>query len=225
MDGEMERGSAVHDEKYLRPYERDRLQIIRRLIPSTASGSALDLGCGSGWISRMLRAAGWSVTAVDLFPENVERARRFAEQALCADALSALRAMPAQSFQCCVVLELIEHLEAEADRTALLAELRRVAASGATLILSTPNRLSPEGLYGYYYAEKLRGVRWTAWDPTHHRIYTSFELLRILRRSGWHPDSVIGYYYGGRLSLPLTSSARFPLNRFGFNTIVRAAAR
>lgn len=221
----MEGGSIITDEKYLKPYERERLKIVQGLIPPAVSGRALDLGCGSGRISRMLRDAGWAITAVDLVPENVENAKRFAGQCLCADALTALRSLPARTFGCCVALELIEHIQAESDRDAFLIELHRVAAPSATLILSTPNRLSPEGLYGYYYAEKVRGIRWKAWDRTHHRIYTSFEILRAVRRSGWEPHSVIGYYYGGRVPLPLTCSARFPMNRFGFNTILLATPR
>jgi hypothetical protein len=31
---------------------------------------------------------------------------------------------------------------------------------------------------------------------------------------------VLGYFYEGRISLPVEVSRRFPMNRFGFNTIL-----
>ena len=94
-------------------------------------------------------------------------------------------------------------------------------------MLSTPNRLSLEGLAGYYWTEKNRGKAvWKAWDPTHVHIYTSFEIIRLLRSKGFEVQRATGYDYHlplprlGRVKLFASRSSAFPLNRFGFNLIL-----
>jgi 2-polyprenyl-3-methyl-5-hydroxy-6-metoxy-1,4-benzoquinol methylase len=216
----MNLSEEVLDAKYLRPYEQRRLTLLRSLIPDGQGDDALDLGCGSGIISDMLVQRGWSVTAVDLHPDNVIRARARVANAIQGDAVSVSRSLVGKSYGLICATELIEHLD-EDDRRDLLTETRRLAKSGARLLLSTPNKMSPEGLEGYYYRELIRHVRFYAWDRTHQRIYSSFEILAALRSAGWRPVKVVGYHYRGNIvSLPLDVSSCFPLNRFGFNIII-----
>lgn len=215
----MNQPEEVLDAKYSSPYEQRRLSILRGLIPEGKGDAALDLGCGSGVISQILVSLGWSVTAVDLHPENVNRAKQKVAKAIQGDAVSVSRSLEDKSYGFICALELIEHLD-EDSRMDLLRETRRLARPGARLLLSTPNKMSPEGLEGYYYGELIRGVPFKAWDNTHQRIYSCFGIRAALRRAGWRPLKTVGYYYEGRISLPLEVSYRFPLNRFGFNTIV-----
>jgi 2-polyprenyl-3-methyl-5-hydroxy-6-metoxy-1,4-benzoquinol methylase len=215
----MNQPEEVFDSKYSASYEQRRLTILSGLISEGKGDRALDLGCGSGFISEILLSLGWSVTAVDLHPENTSRAKQKGAEAIQGDAVGACRSLPEQSYGLICATELIEHLD-ENDRADLLRETWRLARPGARLLLSTPNRMSPQGLYGYYYAELIRGVPFKAWDDTHQRIYSSFEILASLRRAGWRALKTVGYYYQGRISLPVDVSYRFPLNRFGFNTII-----
>jgi 2-polyprenyl-3-methyl-5-hydroxy-6-metoxy-1,4-benzoquinol methylase len=216
----MSQSEEVHDAKYGNSYEQRRLSVIRGLIPQGGGDQALDLGCGSGVISQMLTAAGWSVTAVDLHPDNVQRTAPRVTRAIQGDGLSVAKSLEGRTYGFITVLELIEHIEPRAQREELLREVLRLAKPGATLLVSTPNRMSPDGLYGYYYAQLMRGIPYKAWDETHGYIYSSFGVLAALKRAGWKPATVVGYFYRGRISLPLEASRTFPLNRFGFNTIV-----
>lgn len=215
----MNEPEETFDTKYADPYEQGRLSILRGIIPEGSGDGAIDLGCGSGVVSEILVERGWSVTAVDLHPKNVDRTAGRVASAIRGDAVAVCRSLEAGSFGFVCALELIEHLDENA-RAELLREARRIGRPGASLLLSTPNRMSPEGLYGYYYGELIRGVRFQAWDPTHQKIYSSFEILASLRRAGWQPSTVVGYHYQGKISLPISVSYRFPLNRFGFNIIV-----
>jgi 2-polyprenyl-3-methyl-5-hydroxy-6-metoxy-1,4-benzoquinol methylase len=122
-------------------------------------------------ISRMLTASGWSVTAVDLHPDNVNRAAPRVARAIQGDGVTVAKSLPAGSFGIITALELIEHIEPREQRNELLREIRRVAQPGATLLLSTPNRMSPDGLYGYYYLQLMRGRPYKAWDDNHTYIY------------------------------------------------------
>lgn len=216
----MHESELVLDTKYQNPYEQRRLAILGGLIPDGHGDTALDIGCGSGIISEMLRDRHWSVTAVDLSPENVACAKKKGFEAIEADAITAVRSLAGAQFGLVSATELIEHLD-EPYREELLLGARNAVREGGYLLLSTPNRMSPVGLYGYYYAELLRGVPFKAWDQTHKRIYSSFEIRASLKSAGWKVVRTVGYHYQGyRFSLPLDVSYRFPMNRFGFNTIV-----
>lgn len=48
---------------------------ISRLVPDPHTGRALDLGCGSGRSSRLLRDLGFNVTGIDKNPKLIEAAR------------------------------------------------------------------------------------------------------------------------------------------------------
>lgn len=214
-------------EKYGRsPYEIKRADIIRRLIPSGDGGRALDVGCGPGFFSRELAARGWSATAIDTDPSNLELAQPFVKETRCGDALTVLPQLLAGSFKLALALEIIEHMPETRGKT-LLAELARILEKHGRLIISTPNKHSPEGLGDYYWGEKIRRQeRWDAWDPTHVKIYSALELLRLLRSSGFVIERVTGYHYRGRLpllgrwQLPVVATCHAPLNRLGFNVIV-----
>jgi len=212
-------GELIRDSKYDRPYEQTRQRIMERLLPK-GPGCAVDLGCGSGHYARLLTDRGWHVIGIDAEPSNCDLARRHAERVICADVIAGLNELPARSVDLIAALEIIEHLD---DREGFLCAIDRVSRSFATMILSTPNRWSPEGLYGHYWLEKVRGAgKWRGWDTTHRHIYSSWELLGCLRRHHWRPRTVVGYYYQSRFShsVPLTSSSFWPLNRIGFKTIV-----
>lgn len=215
-------------EKYDRPYEVGRASILRALLPEGGGQQALDVGCGPGYFSRELATRGWRTTAIDTDPTNIEAARAVADVVLQGGALDVIPTLTTGAYGLVLCLEIIEHMPRE-HGVLLVESLARVLAPGGLLLLSTPNRHSPEGLGGLYWGERVRRWgRWTAWDPTHVHIYSSSEILRLLRGCGFSPEKVVGFHYAGTLPLigdwhlPLEHSSRFPLNRVGFNTIVLA---
>jgi len=212
--------------KYESRYEVGRVEILKDLIPSGHGKSAIDIGCGPGFFSRELTNKGWRTTAIDTDTENIENAKNHAYEAHIGDALSVLSELPESQYDLVLTLELIEHLPKPLGKD-LLKEIKRVLKPHGGLIISTPNRFSPEGLGGYYWGEKIRGWgKWTAWDSTHIHIYSSSEILQLLQAIGFTVDKVVGYYYEGRLpvigrwKLPLEKSTKFPLNRVGFNIAI-----
>lgn len=212
--------------KYAVPYEVQRVALLESLIPTGNGANAIDLGCGPGHFSRVLTTRGWRTTAVDTDSSNIALAGAHAAETRLGDALSVLATLPAAHFELAIAFEIIEHMPL-ALGTELVTEIARVLKPGGRLLISTPNRHSPEGLGGYYWGEKLRKRgRWTAWDKTHVHIYSSREILQLLAASGLTVMGTTGYHYEGHLpvigkwKLPLQQSRRFPLNRFGFNVVV-----
>lgn len=213
-------------EKYRNSYEINRIKILKDLIPLGYGESAIDIGCGPGYFSRELSIRGWRTSCIDIDGDNIESARNYALEAYLGEAVSVLSKFPAGKFGLVLCLEIIEHMQKMQGKS-LLTEIRRVLKPYGRLILSTPNRFSPQGLGGFYWGEKLRGwEKWTAFDSTHVHIYSSSEILQLSESNGFEVDRVTGYHYGGRLPLigywrlPLVKSTVFPLNRIGFNLIL-----
>ena len=212
--------------KYVSEYETNRTQIMKEIIPGTQTGVALDIGCGPGYYTKILKEKGWRATIIDTDSSNIAIARQYAEKEYIGDAISILQKLPSNKFELVLCLEIIEHMSKQ-DGQVMLENVRRTLKRGGHLLLSTPNKISPEGLGGYFWGEKIRGwPKWDAWDPTHVHIYSSFEIINFLKNKGFSIKRITGYYYEGRLpiigrwSLPVLFSKHWPLNRLGFKIIL-----
>ena len=118
-----------------------------------------DVGCGSGYGSRLLRQTCPAVTGVDIDEQTIEKARTTvgleADVAFeLADANEFLRGNLAQDFDAVVMLEALEHL---VDPMAALASLRDHASRGLRIVVSVPNS------------------KWLNEDNPHHKTDFGFE--------------------------------------------------
>ena len=109
----------------------------------TQTPGFLDLGCGPGMLLAAAAARGVSGLGIDVSLTWLVVARRMIEQhggeaTLCAAFAESLPLRDAQ-VPGIVSLDVIEHV---GDQARYLAEIDRVAADGATVALSTPNRFS-----------------------------------------------------------------------------------
>ena len=122
----------------------------------------LDLCCGSGYGSEILRATCRSVTGVDNDVPTVDMAqatvgRRTDAEFEVADAHEYLRRTLDEEFDAIVLLEGLEHL---ADPEDAISSLRRHGARGVKLVVSLPNskafdEVNPYHVTNYGYEEAL----------------------------------------------------------------------
>jgi SAM-dependent methyltransferase len=115
---------------HIRRYQLAQQYVVGRRV--------LDIACGTGYGSDILRRAGAKVFSIDMDLAALHyAARRWAvSHPIQADA--AQIPLPAHSMDVVVSLETIEHLP---DPAVFLAEIRRILIPGGYLVLSTPNRL------------------------------------------------------------------------------------
>lgn len=214
-----------------------RVGAVLSLVPAASELSqkrALDIGCNEGAFSRILCEKGYECLGIDIDDKRIETARRsLNSERLKFEVQNATElGTPDGSYDLILCLEVIEHLD---DPEKLLDEIRRVMKPEGLLIISTPNNCSLEGLAGRA-LQAIGGRRWNAWDPTHQRIYSSLEFLRLMDRHRFRPVRIIGYYYwpsvyrfermrllNGLQSVfdPLRYAccSQFPFNRLGFDII------
>jgi ubiquinone/menaquinone biosynthesis C-methylase UbiE len=158
-----------------RPADLDRTAAALQL---TAGSRLLDAGCGSGQYAVAFVERGYNVTAVDLSPEMIARARghadehgvevawRVGEVAQIEDADATYDAIHAR-----VVLQFVP------DVVAALKEFRRVLKPGGRLYASVPGSLSP------IYNQSWR--RFVDPQLVGNRYLVPWELEALLNEFGW----------------------------------------
>lgn len=182
----------------------------------------LECGCSTGFISRMMVAAGSRVVGIELDAPAAEQAKQF-----CARVLSIDLNQPDwtrwvdERFDLVTFGDVLEHL---VDPEATLREARKVLTPGGCVLISLPNiahwSMRLRLLFGRFEYESIGLL-----DHTHLRFYTVATAHRMIRNAGYrirrfHP------VFGGRFSLHFRPawqrlSNRFP-NLFAFQMVFLA---
>jgi SAM-dependent methyltransferase len=131
--------------------------------------SALEVGCGYGYVTELLARQGYAVTGVDLSAHAIARAQREVQvDGTRFEVWDAASPPPGTGpVDLLVALEVLEHLD---DPDAALAAWARLLAPGGVLVCTTPNRHGPASRY------------WR--DRTHVSVRSEGAWRRALRSSG-----------------------------------------
>ena len=161
---------------------RSRRRVIWALVHRAEippSPRILDAGCGTGRNLAEFARLG-PAEGVDISPQAVEFCQR---RGLRGVRLAALEELPFEDgrFDLLLATDVIEHLP---DEGPALAELRRVAAAGARLVITVP---------AYNWLWSKHDASWH-----HYRRYTRRLLRDRVRGHGWEPV-VATYYYSAML--------------------------
>jgi len=202
--------SCVDSDPWVRTRKARKVSsILQGLAPLAADGSALDVGCGAGFVADHLRRLGWSVVGLDIADYRATSGFDFILGR--AETLP----FPSESFSVVVSNHVIEHV---ADVAAHLREVRRVLAPGGLAYVATPNRFAllephyklpflswlPRGLADAYMRLLRRAERYDVFPLTHGR------LLREAARAGLKCDDMTP-----RMVAATAAVERSPLARLG----------
>jgi 2-polyprenyl-6-hydroxyphenyl methylase/3-demethylubiquinone-9 3-methyltransferase len=227
------------------PYNAAKAAIFERLLPADMHGlRVLDYGGGAGWMAVRCAERGADATLVDASPRALALAKALAQSRGVAGRVQFVNAARLSArlrdgrFDIVLAKDIIEHIDEDA---AFLADLAASQPRGGLMLLSTHNRTSLNYLLEGTYERWWCGNKgWCGWDPTHVRFYTSRVLRRLLRDAGYRARRYWGMYIipyniltwatllRKNVSLPglrrfdVSCGGIFPLNRIGWNIVIRA---
>lgn len=163
--------------------EHERRELTRRLPAGTLR--ILDVGCGAGAgiAAAKARHPSWTVTGIEWDPVLAVRARSRCDRVLEGDLARVLPALEREGarFDAVVFADVLEHLE---DPVAALAAGRRLAATGAHLLVSVPN-VGHLSIARDLLAGRFDPIPAGLTDARHLRWFTRSFLGEVLAESGW----------------------------------------
>ncbi len=155
------------------------LEALRDAMARCGGKSFLDVGCGSGSMSKVLLDAGLNGTGVDFSESALELAEKKLKRYVEAGNYSVRRAdifdLPDDAFKVDLVISymVMEHIE---DDKSFLQKLLKFLNTGGHVIIAVPGRRD----------------RWSIEDETvgHFRRYERHDLQRILEETGFRDPAV-----------------------------------
>lgn len=131
--------SAEYDDLYAGYTDAVEVPSVMRRVGRPV-GPILDAGCGTGRITKALGVLGQPIVAVDYSDACLRRMLRRCEGIRVLAVQSDLRSIPVRSaaMSAATCMEVHQHVR-DADRPKFVAELARVLAPGAPLVISTFN--------------------------------------------------------------------------------------
>jgi 2-polyprenyl-3-methyl-5-hydroxy-6-metoxy-1,4-benzoquinol methylase len=255
LQQELDRFYAYGGDRFVRYTHRLRIDRMRELIEAAAlrhrdhpRPRALDAGTGFGIYAILLAGQGYEVTAFDINPVEIERAREWGRERGVLERVGyrvgdiLTWSEGAGTFDLAVCSEVLEHLD---DPRAGAATLYRALRPGGLAIVTMPNMACVYGaLQLAYRASGLRALMRRPPLNDHqiqHARYWFGNILPLLRGAGlsvdgwsssahlpfaWTVDGLLGRWLrSSRLVGSVDDAvARLPLaGRFGFNFIVLAS--
>jgi len=171
----------------------DRLTAGAALLPR--AGRVLDVGCGDGSLTLLVRGGRCFVAGVDRDAARLRDARRKGVAVACADLDVTALPYSDGAFGAVACLDVVEHV---LDPGRLLGEIARVLRPGGVLVLTTPNiRFYP------FVLSLLRG-RFPrtggaagddgAWDGGHWHYFTFADIRQLVGRAGFERVEEFGLY-------------------------------
>jgi len=170
-----------------------------RVVRLVGTGKrVLELGCSTGYMSRVLREKGCRVVAIEVDAEAAHRARPFCERVIIGDIerLDLNRVLRRKRFDVVVAADFLEHLK---DPLEVLRGLKRLLGDGGYVVASLPNvahgsvRLA---LLGGRFPSAETGLL----DRTHLHFYTHQSMEALFESAGFALGPV------ERQTLPLSAS-------------------
>ena len=160
------------------PLGEIRAQVILKLVGR--GKKILDLGCGTGWLTKRLEKVGNHLLGLDISPQTVKQLKKKGITAYVCNLELDKWPIKGNSFDTVVAAEIIEHL---LDPDQFLKNIRRVLKNGGQLILSTPNTASlGRRLLLLLGRNPLLEI---SYDPTgggHVRYFCKIDLLYLLEK-------------------------------------------
>jgi O-antigen biosynthesis protein len=159
------------------------LSKILNLIPAVSSGHALDVGCSTGYLAKLLNQKGYKVSGIEINEDSAKKAEQFCSRVVISDLDKVLISslFETSTFDLIVYGDVLEHLK---NPWLVLQESRKLLNENGYIIASIPNiahgaiRLSLlKGQFNYSNYGLL--------DNSHIRFFTKDSVISLFEQSGY----------------------------------------
>ncbi|HSJ34288.1 MAG TPA: class I SAM-dependent methyltransferase [Acidimicrobiia bacterium] len=157
-------------------WDPSHLETVDRLLPLQPSTTVLEVGCGSGHLTKRLAARGVDIIGIDANPNAAEVADSYRVRTMRAEALD----FEDNSFDALVSVHAIEHIPA---LEAALVDMARVLRPGGQALFVYPAE-PIMGLYAIPTSMILHGTPFKAREVHCHKLWPS-KLRRMVEPLGW----------------------------------------
>lgn len=157
-------------------WDPSHLETLDRLLPLQPSTTVLEVGCGSGHLTKRLAARGVDIIGVDANPNSAEVAETDRVRTMRAEALD----FEDDSFDAIVSVHAIEHIPA---LEAALIEMARVLRPGGQALFIYPAE-PIMGLYAIPTSVILHGTPFKAREVHCHKLWPA-KVRRMVEPLGW----------------------------------------
>ncbi len=148
----------------------------------------LELGCATGYITKLLKQKKCFVTAVDTDSDAISKTKHIADEVIQADLNEPQSLTIKKHYSVVLLMDVIEHI---IHREELLQYIKQWLTSDGILVLSTPNivhlRVRLDMMLGKFVYTEM-GIM----DNTHVHFYTRETILEELTKAGFIIKECIG---------------------------------
>jgi SAM-dependent methyltransferase len=162
-----------------------------RLSRLQRGARVVDLGCGSGAFTELLRQAGYSSVGVDISPKLVAIGRKKYPNLELIEGDAERLPFPKVSFDGVLLSALVHHFP---DPIRLIAEVHRVLKPGACFVAFDPNRLNP---FMWLYRDRASPFYSPVGVTENERPILAWRVAEMFRQRGFHvhTDYLAGLAY------------------------------
>lgn len=169
-------------------FETTRPEMLR-FVPTDAR-RIVEFGCGAGVFSGQIKARqNCHIVGVELMPEPAAQAVERLDKVHCADIENGLDFLAGETFDCAILLDVLEHLRTPWDA---LAELRNYLTPDATVIASIPNIRYFEVMKSLLLRKRFEYHDEGVMDRTHLRFFTCDDIAQLFAKAGYHVSCIEG---------------------------------
>ncbi|MBN1355653.1 class I SAM-dependent methyltransferase [bacterium] len=178
--------------KYSSEVKRKALDDLKRSGPALThqrmaeltgtNRKVLDMGCATGYVSKLMKDNGCTVVGIELDAEAVEEARSFCDSVICGDAgdQNVLR-QAGTGFDAVICGDILEHLP---DPVAVLGNLKECLVPGGFILVAMPN-IAYWHMRWHLLTGKFEYGDTGLLDRTHLRFFTFDSFQKLARESGY----------------------------------------
>ena len=166
-------------------FSHPRPELVAQL-PEDPHNRVLDLGCGSGAMSALIRSQGKAdeIWGVEKFPEAAAQARASGalDKVLAGDLEKLLEELPQNHFSHIIAGDILEHL---VDPWSVCTSLRACLAPGGTFICSIPNIRNLSFILALTFKGRFEYRDSGVMDRTHLRFFARADLHDLFTQAGF----------------------------------------